>query len=227
MDFISKLLENSNFTRYFPTVILPAIADTLFMVLTSAILSMCFGTLLGIVVVMTEKDGLSPNPILHAILSKITDILRSFPMLILIVAIAPITRLIIGTKVGVSAAIFAITLGSTPFAVRMTENALHTVDPQLIKMAKSIGASKFQIVFKVMMVEALPTLISNFTIMMINMLNTSAMAGAVGAGGLGAVALTYGYQRFDFFIMYFIVVILVLLVLTIQGIGNALYKYSK
>ena len=227
MDFMNKLLENSNFTRYFSTVIVPAIGDTLIMVLSSAILSMFFGILLGIVVVMTEKDGLSPNPILHAILSKITDILRSFPMLILIVAIAPITRLIIGTKVGVSAAIFAITLGSTPFAVRMTENALHTVDPQLIKMAKSIGASKFQIIFKVMMVDALPTLLSNFTIMMINMLNTSAMAGAVGAGGLGAVALTYGYQRFDFFIMYFIVVILVLLVLTIQGIGNALYKYSK
>lgn len=227
MNFINKLLENSNFTRYFSTVIVPAIGDTLIMVLSSAILSMFFGILLGIVVVMTEKDGLSPNPILHTILSKITDILRSFPMLILIVAIAPITRLIIGTKVGVSAAIFAITLGSTPFAVRMTENALHTVDPQLIKMAKSIGASKFQIIFKVMMVDALPTLISNFTIMMINMLNTSAMAGAVGAGGLGAVALTYGYQRFDFFIMYFIVVILVLLVLTIQGIGNALYKYSK
>ena len=227
MDFMNKLLENSNFTRYFSTVIVPAIGDTLIMVLSSAILSMFFGILLGIVVGMTEKDGLSPNPILHAILSKITDILRSFPMLILIVAIAPITRLIIGTKVGVSAAIFAITLGSTPFAVRMTENALHTVDPQLIKMAKSIGASKFQIIFKVMMVDALPTLISNFTIMMINMLNTSAMAGAVGAGGLGAVALTYGYQRFDFFIMYFIVVILVLLVLTIQGIGNALYKYSK
>ena len=227
MDFMNKLLENSNFTRYFSTVIVPAIGDALIMVLSSAILSMFFGILLGIVVVMTEKDGLSPNPILHAILSKITDILRSFPMLILIVAIAPITRLIIGTKVGVSAAIFAITLGSTPFAVRMTENALHTVDPQLIKMAKSIGASKFQIIFKVMMVDALPTLISNFTIMMINMLNTSAMAGAVGAGGLGAVALTYGYQRFDFFIMYFIVVILVLLVLTIQGIGNALYKYSK
>ena len=158
MDFMNKLLENSNFTRYFSTVIVPAIGDTLIMVLSSAILSMFFGILLGIVVVMTEKDGLSPNPILHAILSKITDILRSFPMLILIVAIAPITRLIIGTKVGVSAAIFAITLGSTPFAVRMTENALHTVDPQLIKMAKSIGASKFQIIFKVMMVDALPTL---------------------------------------------------------------------
>ena len=109
----------------------------------------------------------------------------------------------------------------------MTENSLNTVDPQLVKMAKSIGASKFQIIFKVMLVEALPTLISNFTIMMINMLNTSAMAGAVGAGGLGAVALTYGYQRFDYAIMYFIVIILIFLVMLIQGIGNKLYKLTK
>lgn len=227
MNFINNLLGNSNFMRYFPTVIIPAIADTLIMVLVSAVLSMFFGIMLGTVVVMTAKDGLAPNIIIHTILGKITDIVRSFPMMILIVAIAPITRFFIGTKVGVSAAIFAITLGSTPFAIRMTENALNTVDPQLIKMARSIGASKLQIIFKVMMVEALPTLISNFTIMMINMLNTSAMAGAVGAGGLGAVALTYGYQRFDFFIMYFIVVILIVLVLLIQGIGNKLYKISK
>ena len=109
----------------------------------------------------------------------------------------------------------------------MTENALNTVDPQLIKMAKSIGASNLHIVFKVMLVEALPALISNFTIMIINMLNTSAMAGAVGAGGLGAVALSYGYQRFDYMIMYFIVVILVFLVMLVQGIGNKLYKLTK
>ena len=104
---------------------------------------------------------------------------------------------------------------------------LNTVDSQLIKMARSIGASKLQIIFKVMLVEALPTLVSNFTIMMINMLNTSAMAGAVGAGGLGAVALTYGYQRFDYLIMYFIVIILIFLVMLIQGIGNKLYKLTK
>ena len=227
MDFLNEILNNSNLVRYLPNVILPAIGDTLVMVFVSAILSVFFGILLGIVLVVTAENGLSPHPLIHKVLGKITDIVRSFPMMILIVAIAPITRIFIGTTIGVKAAIFAITLGSTPFATRMTENALNTVDPQLIKMAKSIGASKVQIVFKVMLVEALPLLISNFTIMMINMLNTSAMAGAVGAGGLGAVALAYGYQRFDYAIMYFIVIILIVLVMIIQGIGNKLYKLKK
>ena len=215
------MLENSNLMRYLPTVIIPAIGDTLKMVIISAILSICFGVILGIILIMTAENGLSPHPVIHSVLGKITDIVRSFPMMILIVAIAPITRFFIGTKIGVKAAIFAITLGSTPFATRMTENSLNTVDPQLVKMARAIGASKLQIIFKVMLVEALPTLISNFTIMMINMLNTSAMAGAVGAGGLGAVALTYGYQRFDYMI------ILIFLVMLIQGIGNKLYKLTK
>ena len=217
-----QMLEKSNLIRYLPTVILPAIGDTLEMVLVSAVLSICLGMMFGIVLVITADNGLSPHPFFNNILGKITDIVRSFPMMILIVAIAPITRFFIGTTIGVKAAIFAITLGSTPFATRMTENALNTVDPQLIKMAKSIGASNLQIVFKVMLVEALPALISNFTIMIINMLNTS-----VGAGGLGAVALSYGYQRFDYMIMYFIVVILVFLVMLVQGIGNKLYKLTK
>lgn len=227
MSGFSQMLENSNLMRYLPTVIIPAIGDTLKMVIISAVLSICFGVILGIILIMTAENGLSPHPIIHSVLGKITDIVRSFPMMILIVAIAPITRFFIGTKIGVKAAIFAITLGSTPFATRMTENSLNTVDPQLIKMARAIGASKLQIILKVMLVEALPTLISNFTIMMINMLNTSAMAGAVGAGGLGAVALTYGYQRFDYMIMYFIVIILIFLVMLIQGIGNKLYKLTK
>ena len=227
MSGFSQMLENSNLMRYLPTVIIPAIGDTLKMVIISAILSICFGVILGIILIMTAENGLSPHPVIHSVLGKITDIVRSFPMMILIVAIAPITRFFIGTKIGVKAAIFAITLGSTPFATRMTENSLNTVDPQLVKMARAIGASKLQIIFKVMLVEALPTLISNFTIMMINMLNTSAMGGAVGAGGLGAVALTYGYQRFDYMIMYFIVIILIFLVMLIQGIGNKLYKLTK
>ena len=227
MEAITSMLENSNLMRYLPTVIIPAIGDTLVMVIVSAVLSIFFGILLGIVLVLTAENGLSPHPVIHSVLGKITDIVRSFPMMILIVAIAPVTRFFIGTKIGVQAAIFAITIGSTPFATRMTENALNTVDPQLVKMARSIGASKSQIIFKVMLVEALPVLVSNFTIMMINMLNTSAMAGAVGAGGLGAVALTYGYQRFDYAIMYFIVVILILLVMCIQGIGSKLYKLTK
>ncbi len=227
MEQLSLMLKNSNLVRYLPTVIIPAIGDTLKMVFISAALSIFLGIFFGIILVTTADDGLSPHPLLHGILGKVTDIVRSFPMMILIVAVAPLTRLFIGTKIGVNAAIFAITLGSTPFATRMTENSLNTVDPQLIKMARSIGASKLQIIFKVMLVEALPVLISNFTIMLINMLNTSAMAGAVGAGGLGAVALSYGYQRFDHLIMYFIVILLIFLVLLIQGIGNKLYKLTK
>lgn len=227
MEQLSLMLKNSNLARYLPTVIIPAIGDTLKMVFISAALSIFFGIFFGIILVTTADDGLSPHPLLHGILGKVTDIVRSFPMMILLVAVAPLTRLFIGTKIGVNAAIFAITLGSTPFATRMTENSLNTVDPQLIKMARSIGASKLQIIFKVMLVEALPVLISNFTIMLINMLNTSAMAGAVGAGGLGAVALSYGYQRFDHLIMYFIVILLIFLVLLIQGIGNKLYKLTK
>ncbi len=227
MEQLSLMLKNSNLVRYLPTVIIPAIGDTLKMVFISAALNIFFGIFFGIILVTTADDGLSPHPLLHGILGKVTDIVRSFPMMILIVAVAPLTRIFIGTKIGVNAAIFAITLGSTPFATRMTENSLNTVDPQLIKMARSIGASKLQIIFKVMLVEALPVLISNFTIMLINMLNTSAMAGAVGAGGLGAVALSYGYQRFDHLIMYFIVILLIFLVLLIQGIGNKLYKLTK
>ncbi len=227
MEQLSLMLKNSNLVRYLPTVIIPAIGDTLKMVFISAALSIFFGIFFGIILVTTADDGLSPHPLLHGILGKVTDIVRSFPMMILIVAVAPLTRIFIGTKIGVNAAIFAITLGSTPFATRMTENSLNTVNPQLIKMARSIGASKLQIIFKVMLVEALPVLISNFTIMLINMLNTSAMAGAVGAGGLGAVALSYGYQRFDHLIMYFIVILLIFLVLLIQGIGNKLYKLTK
>lgn len=223
----NTFLQQSDLIRYLPTVILPAIRDTLVMVISSAILSIAFGLILGIILTVTGKDHICPNKIMHWWLGKITDIVRSFPTMILIVALAPLTRLVIGTKIGVGAAIFTLTVGCTPFAVRMTENALLGVDPLLIKAAQSFGASKLQIVYKVMLVEAFPYLVSNFTIMLINMLNTSAMAGAVGAGGLGAVALTYGYQRFDYAIMYFIVAILIVIVLMIQGIGKTIYNRVK
>ena len=227
METIQNILENSDLVRYLPTVIGPAVIATIEMVIVSAVLSVMFGMFFGIVLILTDKEGLAPNRLVHTVLEKITDIVRSFPTLILIVALAPLTRIVIGTKIGVAAAIFAITIGCTPFATRMTENSLQTVDPQLIRAAKAFGASKFQIICKVMLVEALPTLVSNFTIMMINMLKMTAMAGAVGAGGLGAVALAYGYQRFDYAIMYFIVIILIMFVLAIQGLGKAIYKKLK
>ncbi len=218
------MLTNSRLERYLPTVILPAIWITIKIVVVSAIFSIILGIVFGIILILTDSDGLHPNKLVHTCLSKVTDVVRSFPTMILIVAIAPLTRIVIGTTIGANAAIFAITIGCVPFATRMTENSLQTVDKQLIKAAKSFGASNLQIVFKVMLVEALPNLVSNFTIMLINMLNMSAMAGAVGAGGLGAVALTYGYQMFDFAIMYFVVVILIVFVLLIQGLGKLIYK---
>lgn len=218
------MLEGSRLMKYLPTVILPAIWVTLKIIIVSAVLSIFFGIILGTILVLTDEEGLKPNKVIHFILGKITDIIRSFPTMILIVALTPITRAIIGTSVGADAAIFAITVGCTPFATRMTENALLTVDKQLIRAAQSMGASNFQIFRKVMFVEGLPVLVSNFTIMLINMLNMSAMAGAVGAGGLGAVALTYGYQRFDDAIMYFVVAILIIIVLFIQGLAKIIYK---
>ncbi|GAA0099836.1 ABC transporter permease [Paraclostridium bifermentans] len=221
------MFANTRLFKYLPNIIIPSIIVTLKIMFFSAILSITFGVFLGIVLVITDHDGLNPNKIINSIINKTIDIIRSFPVLILIVALMPITRIIVGTTIGANAAIFTITVACTPFAAKMTQNSLQTVDNQVIKMAKSFGLKNWQIILKVMIVEALPTLVSNLTILLINMLNVTSIAGAVGAGGLGAVALTYGYQRFDDAIMYFVVAILLIFVAIIQRIGNKLYKYLQ
>lgn len=221
------MFTNTRLFKYLPNIIIPSIIVTLKIMFFSAILSIIFGIFLGIVLVITDSDGLNPNKIINSIINKTIDIIRSFPVLILIVALMPLTRIIVGTTIGANAAIFTITVACTPFAARMTQNSLQTVDKQVIKMAKSFGLKNWQIILKVMIAEALPTLVSNLTILLINMLNVTSIAGAVGAGGLGAVALTYGYQRFDDAIMYFVVAILLIFVAIIQGIGNKLYKYLQ
>lgn len=221
------MFTNTRLFKYLPNIIIPSIIVTLKIMFFSAILSITFGIFLGIALVITDRDGLNPNKIINSIINKTIDIIRSFPVLILIVALMPITRIIVGTTIGANAAIFTITVACTPFAAKMTQNSLQTVDNQVIKMAKSFGLKNWQIILKVMIVEALPTLVSNLTILLINMLNVTSIAGAVGAGGLGAVALTYGYQRFDDAIMYFVVAILLIFVAIIQGIGNKLYKYLQ
>lgn len=221
------MLNRTRLFDYMHTLILPSIFMTLKIVTVSAIASIFFGIILGTILHITDKNGLSPNRVIFNLIDKITNLIRAFPTLILIIAIAPITRMIIGTTVGAGAAIFSITIACTPFATRMTENSLKTVDIDIVQAAKSFGASKIQIVYKVLLVEALPNLISNFTIMLINMLNMTALAGAVGAGGLGAVALTYGYQQFDYAIMYFIVFILILFVLFIEKMSSAIYAKLK
>lgn len=208
----------------FINIILPALGATFRMLLFSALLSCIFGFALAIVLVVTDSNGLHPHPLIYKVLDFIVNTVRSFPFIILMVAIIPFTRLLVGTSIGEHAAIVPITVGAIPFVARVIENSLREVDPQLIEAAKSFGASDRQIIFSVMVGEALPSMISGIILAIISILGATAMAGTVGAGGLGAVALLYGYQAFNDGIMIVTVIILVIMVQVIQNIGNYVYK---
>lgn len=216
------MLENTKLWEYLYPLILPSIVVTLKILISSFIICVVVGLVLGVVLFVSRPDGLRPNTYRCLIIDKFIDVIRSFPSLIFIVAITPLTRLVLGTTIGVPSAIFAITLASIPYAIRLTEIALTNVNKEVVGAAISFGATDFQIIVHVILVEALPGLISNYTLMMVNMLGMTAIAGAVGAGGLGAVALTYGYQQFDYSIMYFIVIILMIMVFIIENTGRKL-----
>lgn len=215
---------SNNFIDFFKDVLLEAIEKTLYMVGFTTVLATLIGFLLAIILVVTDKDGLRPNKIIYSILDFVINIFRSFPFIILIVAIIPFTRFIVGKSIGETAALVPLTIGASPFIARVIEGALKEVDKGLIEAAKSFGASDLQIIFKVMVKEALPSIASGVTLSIISIIGYTAMAGAVGAGGLGAVALTYGYQRFDTKVMIYTVITLIVLVQFIQSIGNLAYK---
>ena len=197
------------------------------MVGISTILATLIGFILAIVLVVTDEGGLKPNKIINSILGFVVNTLRSFPFIILVVAIIPLTRAIVGKSIGETAALVPLTIGAAPFIARVIEGALKEVDKGLIEAAKSFGASDFQIIFKVMVKEAMPSIISGITLSIISIIGYSAMAGAVGAGGVGAVALTYGYQRFDNAVMIYTVITLIIIVQLLQGAGNLAYKKLK
>lgn len=168
--------------------------------------------------------------ILATILGFIINTVRSFPFIILMLAIIPFTRLIVGKSIGVNAALVPLTIGAAPFIARIIEGALKEVDNGLIEAAKSFGASNTQIIFKIMIKEAMPSIVSGITLSIISIIGYTAMAGAVGAvgaGGLGAVALTYGYQRFDTSVMLYTVFTLIIIVQLLQCVGNLAYKKLK
>lgn len=218
MDDISVLVNK---------IIVPSLVDTLYMILFSTILSAILGFVLAIVLVVTDDKGIKPNKVVYSILSTVINILRSFPFIILAVAIIPFTRMVVGTSIGEKAAIVPLTIAAAPFIARLIESSLNEVNPSLIEAAKSFGASNSQIVFKVMLKEAIPSIISDLTLAIISILGLTAMAGAVGAGGLGAVGLTYGYQSFNDTIMYTTVILLIIVVQIVQFIGNVAYKKLK
>ena len=214
----------ANLWRYFEGIIGPSIFSTLRMLGATMILAFIFGFILAVVLYSTHRDGLKPNKKIYCTLDFIVNSIRSFPIIILIVAISPITRVVIGTTIGEQAAILPLTIAAIPFLARILENAFLQVDRQLIEAARSFGASDRQIIFRVVVKEAVPSIISGTTLATITYLSATTMAGAVGAGGLGAVALNYGYQSFNDMVLYTAVIILLILVYIIQITGDYLYK---
>ena len=207
-----------SFRDYMTTLFPTAFVETLYMILVPTIIASIIGFIIAIILVITKEDGLKPNRTIYNTLGLIVNVFRSFPFIILIVAISSFTRLVVGTSIGNTAALVPITVGTAPFMARLIESSLNEVDKGLIEAAKSFGATNVQIIFKVMVKESVPSIVLGVTL---------TIAGAVGAGGLGNVAIVYGYQQFDKNVMLFTVIALVILVQIIQNLGDFLYKKLK
>lgn len=209
-------------------IIIKALIETLKMVFVSTIFSVILGFIPAIILTVTANDGLKPNKFIYTILDFIVNTLRSFPFVILMVLIIPLTRLIVGKAIGTEAAMVPLTIAAAPFVARIIESALREVDKGVIEAAKSFGASNTQIIFKVMLKEAIPSIMSGITLTIISIVGYSAMAGAIGGGGLGDVAIRYGYQRFEVNVMIITCIILIVVVQFLQLLGNYFYnKLSK
>jgi len=194
--------------------------ETLYMVGLSLAVAVLGGIPLGVITTITREGHILPNKSLNTVLDGIINIGRSIPFIILMVAVIPFTRMIVGTSIGTTAAIVPLSLAAIPFMARITDNALLEVDPGVIESAHSMGAAPWQIVYKVLLPESLPAIMLGITLTAVSLISYSAMAGAVGGGGLGDIAIRYGYQRFKLGIMLETIVILVLLVQIIQWLGN-------
>ncbi|WP_394580770.1 methionine ABC transporter permease [Cytobacillus firmus] len=204
--------------------IIEALIETIQMVAFSLLFSAVIGLPLGILLVVTRKGHLLENTVVFNIINSIINIFRSVPFIILMVAIIPITRMIVGTSIGTAAAVVPLVFYAGPYIARLIENSLLEVDPGVIEAAEAMGATPGQIILKFLIPEALSSLVLGFTIATIGLVGASAMAGAVGGGGLGDLAITYGYQRFDTTVMLITVAILVVMVQGLQSFGNILSK---
>ena len=197
---------------------------TLYMTLTSTLFAYVLGLPMGIALVLTRKDGLKPNAFIFKIIDVIVNVVRSVPFLLLLVLIIPITRIILGKSYGPTATIVPLTLAASPFIARLVESSLLEVAQGVIEAAQSMGASTWDIVWKVLLAEARTSLIINATIALATILGYSAMSGTVGGGGLGDIAIRYGYYRYESGIMFATVILLVLLVQIMQYIGTKVAK---
>lgn len=202
------------------------ILETFYMTLLSFILAYALGLPMGILLVVTDKDGIAPFLILNRILNFVINIFRSIPFVILLVTLMPFTRALIGTTLGPNALVVPLVIGSAPYIARIVESSLKEIDNGIVEAAQSMGASPLRIVFKVLIPEAKPSLIMGGSIAVITILGESAMGGFVGAGGLGSIAINYGYFRNETDIMLVTVVILIIIVQAFQELGNRSMRYS-
>jgi len=202
----------------------PALGETLTMVVVSTAITGALGLLLGVLLQVTARDGLRPLPPVNAALGLVIGIGRSVPFIVLLAAIIPFTRLVVGTSLGTRAVIVPLVVGMTPFYARVAEQSLREVPRELIEMARAAGASRSQTVRKVILPEAAPGLVGGITITLVAIVGFSAMAGTVGGGGLGALAIDYGYNRYDGTVMLATVVLLVVIVQLFQLAGDVLVR---
>ena len=200
-----------------------AIWETVYVTVLSTFLAVVLGLPLGVLLVAGEKDGVLPLPTwLMQILNLVINLLRSIPFLILMILVIPLTRFIVGTSVGTVASIVPLVIAAFPFIARLAETSMREVNPNIIEMAQSLGASPMQIIIKVMIPESVPSLLSNLTTAITTILGYSAMSGIIGGGGLGKIAINYGYYRYKYLSMIVAVILLILLVQIFQSIGTRL-----
>lgn len=221
IEFLNRIAPN--LIKLYPDMI-KAIFETFYMVTISGIISASFGTIFGVVLVITKQGNILQNKIVNNILGKIINIFRSIPFIILLAAIIPLTRILVGTTIGTEGAIVPLIFGCTPFFARQIESALLGIDKGVIEAAQAMGSSTLEIIFRVMLKEGLPGIIHAVTITIISLIGLSAMAGTVGGGGLGDFAIRYGYQYFQTDIMVATIIILLIIVNLIQFLGDVLSK---
>ena len=218
LDLLQKIVQQG---------LLGALGETLLMTFVPTILAFAIGLPLGVILVTGEEGGIHPLPRwLMTTLNFVINILRSVPFLILLIVVLPLSRILVGTTVGTKAILAPLVIAAFPFVARLVETSIREVDAGVVEAAQSMGASTLQIVCKVLIPEARPSLISNFMVALITIFGYGAMAGAVGGGGIGRIAVNYGYNRYKPLVMYFAVVLLIILVQLFQSVGNVLVKKS-
>jgi D-methionine transport system permease protein len=201
-----------------------ACLDTLYMVWWSTVYAVLGGLPLGVLLVLTDRGGLLRNVALNKVIGVVVNIGRSLPFIILMIALIPFSRLVVGTSIGPTAAVVPLAIGAIPFFARLVETAVREVDHGLVEAVQSMGGGSWTIVFKVLLPQALPSLVAGLTTTVIALIGYSAMAGAVGGGGLGNLAITYGYQRFETVLMIVTVVLLIVIVSVVQLIGDLVVR---